>query len=37
MRIVRHWKRLTREVTGVLSLETFRVRLDMFLSNLIWL
>lgn len=32
---VRHWNRLTREVVDIPSLETFKVRLDRVLSNLI--
>jgi len=35
MRAVKHWNRLPREVVDVPSLETFRVRLDGALSNLI--
>ncbi|KFW08110.1 hypothetical protein N327_01720, partial [Fulmarus glacialis] len=35
MRVVKHWNRLPREVADVPSLETFRVRLDGALSNLI--
>jgi len=37
MRVVRHWYRLPREVVDAPSLETFQVRLDRALSNLIWL
>jgi len=37
MRVVKHWHRLPREVVEVPSLETFKVRLDGALSNLIWL
>ena len=37
VRAVRHWNRLPRDVVGVPSLETFMVRLDQALSNLIWL
>ena len=33
--MVRHWNRLPREVVDVLSLETFNIRLDRALSNLI--
>ncbi|KFQ05813.1 hypothetical protein N329_12471, partial [Haliaeetus albicilla] len=35
MRMVKHWHRLTREVVDAPSLETFKVRLDGALSNLI--
>ena len=35
VRVVRHWNRLPRDVVDVLSLETFKVRLDQALSNLI--
>ncbi|KAK4830157.1 hypothetical protein QYF61_008668 [Mycteria americana] len=35
MRVVRHWHRLPREVVDAPSLETFKVRLDGALSNLI--
>jgi len=34
MKMVKHWNRLPREVA---PLETFKVRLDGALSNLIWL
>jgi len=37
IRVVKHWHRLPREVVGALSLETFKVRLDGALSNLIYL
>jgi len=35
MRVVKHWKRLPREVADAPSLETFKARLDGALSNLI--
>jgi len=35
MRVVKHWKRLPREVVDVSSLEIFKVQLDDALSNLI--
>ncbi|KFQ80867.1 hypothetical protein N335_00784, partial [Phaethon lepturus] len=35
MRVVRPWHRLPREVVDAPSLETFQVRLDGALSNLI--
>ncbi|KAK4807047.1 hypothetical protein QYF61_018388 [Mycteria americana] len=35
MRVVKHWNRLPREVLDAPSLETFKVRLDGALSNLI--
>jgi len=35
IRVVWHWKRLTREMVDALSLKTFRVRLDDALCNLI--
>ena len=35
MRVVKHWKRLPREVVDAPSLATFKVRLDGALSNLI--
>ncbi|KFQ58897.1 hypothetical protein N334_01055, partial [Pelecanus crispus] len=35
MRVVKHWNRLPREVVEATSLETFQVRLDGALSNLI--
>jgi len=34
-RVVKHWKRLPREVVVAPSLETFKVRLDGAVSNLI--
>ncbi|KFQ90236.1 hypothetical protein N337_05205, partial [Phoenicopterus ruber ruber] len=34
-RVVKHWKRLPREAVDAPSLETFKVRLDGALSNLI--
>ena len=34
---MRHWSRLPREVVDATSLETFKVRLDGALSNLIYL
>ncbi|KAK4818093.1 LOW QUALITY PROTEIN: hypothetical protein QYF61_005670, partial [Mycteria americana] len=37
MRVVKHWNRLPREVLDAPSLETFQVKLDGALSNLIWL
>ena len=37
MRVVKPWNRLPREVVDAPSLETFRVRLDRALSNLVWL
>ena len=37
MSVVKHWHRLPREVVDAPSLETFQVRLDRVLSNLIWL
>ena len=37
MRVVKHWNRLSREVVDAPCLETFKVRLDGALSNLIWL
>jgi len=33
---VKHWNRLPREVVDAPSLETFKVRLDGDLSNLVW-
>ncbi|KFV55966.1 hypothetical protein N341_11755, partial [Tyto alba] len=35
MRVVKHWNMLPREVVGVPSLETFKVRLDRALSNMV--
>ncbi|KFQ36676.1 hypothetical protein N332_13081, partial [Mesitornis unicolor] len=35
MRVVKHWNRLPREVMEAPALETFKVRLDGALSNLI--
>ncbi|KAK4811234.1 hypothetical protein QYF61_022131 [Mycteria americana] len=35
MRVVKHWSRLPREVVDAPSLETFKVRLDRALSNLL--
>ena len=35
VRVVRHWNRLPSEVVGAQSLETFQVRLDKALGNLI--
>ena len=35
VRVVKHWHRLPREVGDAPSLETFKVRLDGALSNLI--
>ncbi|KFV42477.1 hypothetical protein N341_10955, partial [Tyto alba] len=35
MRVVEHWNRLPREAVDAPSLETFKVRLDGALSNLI--
>ncbi|KFW67327.1 hypothetical protein AS28_06252, partial [Pygoscelis adeliae] len=35
LRVVKHWDRLPREVVDAPSLETFKVRLDGALSNLI--
>ncbi|KFV51721.1 hypothetical protein N341_10645, partial [Tyto alba] len=35
IRVMKHWNRLPREVVDAPSLETFKVRLDGALSNLI--
>ncbi|KFV49834.1 hypothetical protein N341_01365, partial [Tyto alba] len=35
MRVVKHWHRLPREAIDAPSLETFKVRLNRALSNLI--
>ncbi|KFV99771.1 hypothetical protein N326_01965, partial [Eurypyga helias] len=35
MRVVKHWHRLLREAVDAPSLETFKVRLDVGLSNLV--
>jgi len=35
MRVVKHWNRFPREVLDAPSLETFNIRLDRALSNLI--
>ncbi|KFM10864.1 hypothetical protein AS27_13799, partial [Aptenodytes forsteri] len=35
LRVVKHWHRLPREVVDAPSLETFKVRLDGALSNVI--
>jgi len=37
MRVVKHWNELPREVVDASSLETFKVRFDRALSNLIQL
>jgi len=34
---VKHWNRLPRKTVEAPSLETFKVRLDEALSNLVWL
>ncbi|KFW11998.1 hypothetical protein N326_03038, partial [Eurypyga helias] len=35
MRVVRHWKKLSKEDVDVSSLKVFKVRLDGALSNLV--
>ena len=35
IRVVRHWHRLPREVVDIPSLETFKVRLEGALSNMV--
>ncbi|KGL98447.1 hypothetical protein N301_14292, partial [Charadrius vociferus] len=35
VRVVTHWNRLPREAVDALSLEVFKARLDMALSNLV--
>ncbi|KFW65077.1 hypothetical protein AS28_14335, partial [Pygoscelis adeliae] len=35
MRVVRHWNRLPGEAVDAPSLDVFKVRLDMALSNLV--
>ena len=35
MRVVRHWKRLPREIVAALSLAVLKARLDGALSNLV--
>jgi len=35
MRVVKHWNKLPREAVEAPSLETFKVRLDGALSNLV--
>ncbi|KFZ54896.1 hypothetical protein N338_02188, partial [Podiceps cristatus] len=35
MRVVKHWNRLPREAVDAPSLDTFKVKLDGALSNLI--
>jgi len=35
MTVVKHWNRLPGEVVEALSLQTFRVRLDGALSNVV--
>ncbi|KFW12347.1 hypothetical protein N326_11584, partial [Eurypyga helias] len=34
-RVVRHWNRLPREAVDALSLDVFKARLDVALSNLV--
>jgi len=34
-RVVKHWKRLSREAVAALSLAVFKVKLDGALSNLV--
>ena len=35
VRVMSHWNKLPRDVVDVLTLETFRARLDQALGNLI--
>ena len=35
VKVVRHWKRLPKDVVDTPSLETFKTRLDQALGNLI--
>ncbi|KFP20383.1 hypothetical protein Z169_01126, partial [Egretta garzetta] len=35
LRVVRHWNRLPREIVDAPSLEAFKARLDVALSNLV--
>ncbi|KFQ38756.1 hypothetical protein N332_03786, partial [Mesitornis unicolor] len=35
VKVLRHWHRLPREVVDAPSLEAFKARLDMALSNLV--
>lgn len=37
IRVVRHWNKLTREVVGAPSLETFQVKVNGALSSLMQL
>jgi len=37
MRVVKHWNRLPRDMVDAPSLETFKVRVDGALSNLVLL